>query len=187
MVSQSEIEELFWSRMTKQSNGCLEWTLSKTDNGYGQCWFEGKRWYTHRLAYKLKYNIILTRNDDVHHKCHNKICCNPNHLEVLSKSHHASLDSYNKQKIQCINGHNLNKNNIYLNVNGHRSCKVCRTNHQRKFSEYKGGIPNKNKTCCKHGHTFDINNTYLRSNGARACKQCKLNSKQKTRTQQLYG
>ncbi len=172
----TERQKEFWSCLDRKRNGCWEWTKSVINKGYGQYWYNGKRWYVHRLAYFLTYGLFESL--DVHHKCHNKICCNPKHLEQLPRDVHAKIDSANANKTYCSRGHAFTVANTYITSTQTRACRKCKALSQRKYTGlYQGGTANKLKTHCKHGHKFDVNNTYIRPNGHRACRRCKQNSK----------
>lgn len=184
--TREEDELIFWSRLNKIPNGCWEWLLSVVNKGYGACWFQNKRWYVHRLAYYLSNGVLPSSQEDVHHKCHNKICCNPEHLELLSKKKHASIDNANSNKTSCHIGHIFDSVNTYHAKNGSRACRKCKAISQRKYTgKYQGGIDNKNKTHCMHGHEFNKQNTYIRSDGNRSCRTCKMLSKKRLKKQ--YG
>ena len=68
--------------------GCWEWTGSRRPGrassvGYGQMRFEGRNYFTHRLAYQLWVGPIpdgLT----IDHLCRNTLCFNPAHLEAVT-------------------------------------------------------------------------------------------------------
>lgn len=70
----------------KMPNGCVEWT-GNFSNKYGRINSGGKRLLAHRVAYEIKYGPIeMTK--EIHHKCNNTKCINPEHLEALSSFHH---------------------------------------------------------------------------------------------------
>lgn len=59
--------------------GCLIFTGSWTNAGYGQATVDGKRGYTHRFAYR-EANGRIPDGLHVCHKCDTPPCCNPEHL-----------------------------------------------------------------------------------------------------------
>ena len=66
-----------------KSGECWIWTGSTINSGYGQVW-NGKTMQTvHRFAYEL-YKGPIPEGMHVDHKCHNKICCNPSHLNAVT-------------------------------------------------------------------------------------------------------
>jgi len=72
----------FWTRVD-QSGECWLWTggLAKR-TGYGKCWYQGKEWRAHRLAWFLTHGPIPD-NLLVCHNCpggDNPLCCRPDHL-----------------------------------------------------------------------------------------------------------
>ena len=62
------------------SGECWLWTGSCV-RGYGQFWFEGTTWLTHRLMYLHCYGELPEEPLIVRHKCKPKNCCKPEHLE----------------------------------------------------------------------------------------------------------
>lgn len=60
---------------------CWEWTESLYHNGYGR-FSDSGRWYlAHRVSYKLNVGPI-PKGMVVMHRCNNKKCVNPFHLDV---------------------------------------------------------------------------------------------------------
>lgn len=62
------------------STGCWVWQKS-TREGYGQIMVDSVPWLAHRYAYTVAYGNI-PEGLLVRHKCHNRKCCNPEHLHV---------------------------------------------------------------------------------------------------------
>lgn len=60
-------------------NECWPWTAKSQVKGYGRIKVAGKQQRAHRLVYAIHFGPIP---DDlvVRHTCHNRACCNPNHL-----------------------------------------------------------------------------------------------------------
>ena len=74
------MEERFWSKVNKTSE-CWLWTGCCVKNGYGYFRVEGKMMYAHRVSWLLADNTIPD-GLIVRHKCRNKNCVNPEHLET---------------------------------------------------------------------------------------------------------
>lgn len=116
-------------------SGCWIW---KNDNSLGNHGYimlgrieEKNRSY---LAHQAVYEI-WTGNEppkqgsgyEIHHKCENKKCCNPDHLEIRTISSHR-LEHGNKYTdvTSCIHGHLFSVENTYINpTSKSRQCKVC--------------------------------------------------------------
>lgn len=87
---------VFWSKVSipKTRVDCWEWTETTNSNGYGR-FFVAPHWVSaHRLSYELLKGPIP---DGLHirHLCHNRLCCNPDHLDVGTPKQNAqdSLDA----------------------------------------------------------------------------------------------
>ena len=75
------------------SGECWLWT-GCCDKGYGQFWFEDKRWRVHRVMYLHCYGELPKQPLEVCHKCKSKNCCNPDHLEAGTKSKNMGIDRH---------------------------------------------------------------------------------------------
>lgn len=61
---------------------CWLWQ-GATTNGYGVMSWQGRQWYTHRLAYQVWVDEIPA-GTVVHHTCGLKLCINPGHLQAVT-------------------------------------------------------------------------------------------------------
>jgi len=93
----SSIEKrLFNKRKIDSVTNCWNWVGSITEGGYGQIGYKNKMYYTHRLSYKLFVEEI-PEGILVRHKCDNKLCFNPEHLE-LGTYQDNNLDTLERNK-----------------------------------------------------------------------------------------
>jgi len=85
-TTDTEVQNYITKRITiNQSTGCWEWSLMKrqgygvTDTGtraFKHCNTE----YLHRISY-LVYKGPIEESEVIRHRCNNRACCNPDHLE----------------------------------------------------------------------------------------------------------
>ena len=74
----------FTDRVKATPDGCLSFTGAKQSKGYGCVSISGVVYLAHRLAWELARGPIpagLT----VDHLCRNKVCLNPDHMEIVSR------------------------------------------------------------------------------------------------------
>lgn len=76
---------------------CWPW-LAGTGGKDGRGYFSAKgiKWLAYRLVYTLIYGEIPS-GQMVRHKCDNKLCCNPYHLELGSQSDNEN-DKYDRDR-----------------------------------------------------------------------------------------
>ena len=124
-------ERRFMTRIAKDENGCWNWIGAKMRNGYGQLAVGGQHWAAHRYAYtELRGEIPVGL--DLDHLCRNRACCNPDHLEPVTRSENlkrgetgAWAKEHNGGKTHCPSGHQYDEANTYLHPSGRRCCRAC--------------------------------------------------------------
>ena len=123
----------FWDSIDV-SDGCWIWMRSRGRGGYGQTSIGGKSRRAHRVAYELYYGVTLTPDQLLHHKCHNKSCVNPHHLEITNQWNHVDSAVFgNEDKTHCPHGHEYTLQNICWNRNGRaRECRTCKYGRIRR-------------------------------------------------------
>ena len=72
----------FWAKVDK-SGDCWTWHASTDLYGYGHIWFNGKLVLAHRFSYALAYGECAN-NLVIDHMCHNSLCVNPLHLQLVT-------------------------------------------------------------------------------------------------------
>jgi len=70
------------------ATGCWNWTAGTAGKGYGYFYWEGGMAYVHRIVYHLVVDDALPirgggRRVCIDHLCGNKVCANPQHLELV--------------------------------------------------------------------------------------------------------
>jgi len=90
--------ELLETKTLRNDKGCWLWQGNKA-NGYAviDTLYQGRRTRTgHRLAYRLA-NGEIEEGMQVHHKCANRACVNPDHLQLVTlESNIAEMHERNK-------------------------------------------------------------------------------------------
>lgn len=125
--------------------GCWIFTGAVQSSGYGSIAIDGNGTtkLAHRAAYELLVDRIPAGMTIDHFVCFNKLCCNPAHLEVVSRAENTrravenglaypALAARNAAKTHCDNGHEFTDENTYINREGHRTCRECRRVSDRK-------------------------------------------------------
>lgn len=68
-----------------ESTGCHLWTGNVNRGGYGRVHVNGRKHVVHRIAYEIA-NGPIPEGMDIDHLCRTRSCCNPVHLEAVSRS-----------------------------------------------------------------------------------------------------
>jgi hypothetical protein len=120
----------FLARVRK-TKYCWEWLGTKTAAGYGK--FNFKRGMSPQMAHRLSYVLFkgpFPKKLNIDHKCRNKSCVNPDHLEPVTKAENnlRSFKSRRKGKFsdKCPNGHDYTEATAYMDPRGGRQCRICR-------------------------------------------------------------
>jgi HNH endonuclease len=74
----------FVRRLTVNENDCWIWNGCLYPGGYGQVVIAQRKHRTHRVLYEAMRGPIPV-GFELDHLCRTPACCNPNHLEVVTK------------------------------------------------------------------------------------------------------
>ena len=134
-------ERRFWDKVDV-TEGCWNWQSSTTSEGYGRFSVGGRDVSAARWFYELNYGPIA-EGMLLRRTCENRRCVRLDHLEPCSRVDHAGISkgpiSENARKTECIRGHALKGDNLYVDPNGSRKCIQCRTGiYERRKARFKG-------------------------------------------------
>lgn len=129
------VDERLWPRIDASAD-CWEWT-GATTKGYGVIFVGGypHMAYTHRVVWE---RLVGPIEDDyeLDHLCRNKVCANPDHLELVSHKTNVlrgwSDPARRARKTQCKRGHAFTDKNTYVTPSGHRQCRTCHRDQMRE-------------------------------------------------------
>lgn len=113
---------------------CILYTGRIRKDGYG---FHKNSELAHIRAYRLAKGEIPYKHI-IHHKCVNRLCINPEHLEaVLQKDHPDAAVMLKRSQTHCINGHEFTKENTNTTIDvygdSHRHCRACDRRRHRRY------------------------------------------------------
>lgn len=166
----------FLSKCRSDSSGCWFWG-GATNGKYGVFSHGGYREYAHRFSHIIFWGAIRP-GFDVHHECNKPNCVNPEHLRQVTRRENVLLSGSPSaicaKKTHCPKGHPYYGDNLEIDSNGARRCKICRRDASRRFSlkAKRNREPKPKKTDCKNGHKLAGKNLYITPQGYRQCREC---------------
>lgn len=90
-------------KINSKASPCHLWTGSTSGNGrgggYGRMCLDGQTVATHLVAYTHYFGYIPGKKQ-VDHLCNQRLCCNPQHLELVTH-----LKNQRRRAKRKINGH----------------------------------------------------------------------------------
>jgi HNH endonuclease len=100
----SDLAARFYERVAiEHPSKCWEWTLCRTDRGYGKFSIKGKNHRAHRVAWALWHGREVPDDLLVLHSCDNPPCCNPYHLRLGTNADNAR-DAAERQRWRPVKG-----------------------------------------------------------------------------------
>ena len=141
-LSLGDVQRFWESVAVDKQTGCYAWTGTRFSQDYGHFSIGTQAYYAHRLQWWV-VNGPVANGKELHHRCKNKWCVNPDHLEEVTRKEHFQ----NHLKSHCRYGHPLLPGSVYFLKRGGRLCKLCakrrkdiweakkHINHKRKKEE----------------------------------------------------
>lgn len=121
----------FWTKVDR-SGDCWPWLAARARSGHGWFRLHGRMHPAHRVAYANEVGPIPD-GLEIHHRCGNPGCVNPEHLEPLTKADHSRLNpivAAQAAQTACKRGHAFTEDNTYV-WRGMRHCRTCHAARQR--------------------------------------------------------
>ena len=168
-------ERRFWSKVDRRGpEECWPWMGTRNRNGYGQISFDGRGQMVHRVAYELCVGPI-PEGLTLDHLCRVRHCVNPAHLEPVTQQENLArtvgwFGANQRRKTHCPKGHPYDEENTYITRRGHRACRECKRQRDRRRRAENRTEP---ATHCQRGHAYDGENTYIDYRGRRMCRRCR--------------
>lgn len=128
------------TRIDIDSHGCWNWTGAKTSGGYGRItWSVNKK-----MIYALTHRVMWTATNgaipagfDIDHLCRNRACCNPEHLEPVTRQTNLlrgdTIPAARASATHCHKGHEFTAENTRTTTLGQRECRTCKREANRAY------------------------------------------------------
>jgi hypothetical protein len=130
-------------QMIPEARGCWLWEGFETADGYGRVMYDGKSRFVHRVMYEAVRGAI-PEGLVIDHLCRMRSCCNPDHLEVVTRLVNNQRGIYPPARYslrdECSRGHRYAESGYYTkrvyskrkgSVVEWRICKVCHNDRRR--------------------------------------------------------
>lgn len=127
-TSDDDCREKILSRISVDENGCWNWTRYIDSAGYGRITVNMRVIRAHILSYRVFVGDI-PNGLELDHLCRNRKCCNPDHLEAVTRKVNLlrgeAPSAKNARKTHCVNGHEFTAANTTIDKTGSRQCNAC--------------------------------------------------------------
>ena len=97
-----ELFENFYSKIKfNELTWCWDWIPPVNTGGYGTFTYLNKNYRAHRMSYFL-FKGFIPKDKEIDHLCHNRKCCNPEHLKLVSSSENLKNRNFTRTGIRYI-------------------------------------------------------------------------------------
>jgi HNH endonuclease len=121
----------FWTKVEK-TEACWLWTRTRLSTGYGVIKINNESLLCHRVAFRYTRGFLPGKGLVLDHLCENRLCVNPDHLNVTTIYLNAfrggrrpSKSIYRRPVLQtyCKRGHLME--NTRKAISGNSVCGIC--------------------------------------------------------------
>lgn len=130
-VHEMRPEDWFFRHVTEDPDGCWNYHPVHPVTGYAE--FTVGKGTRRVLAHRWSYGHFIApipAGLEIDHLCKNTACVNPWHLEPVT--HEVNTQRGVGTADACVNGHPYDASNTHVRPNGHRQCRTCRQNTERR-------------------------------------------------------
>jgi hypothetical protein len=140
------LENRFYEKVAfpRTRDGCWIWQASDNGVGYGQIWVCDRMVSAHRLSYELWYGEPIPDGRQIDHKCHQRACVRPDHLDVVTPRENVSrglISDMNPKKTSRFRGVSWHLSRgvwvARMRVNGRQQFLGYFTNEQAAAATYR--------------------------------------------------
>lgn len=129
-LARAAIERFDRSFLPEALTGCWLWLGPLNQDGYSRFFALGKRTTGHRFSYE-RFVGRIPGGLVIDHKCRNRSCVNPDHLEAVTNDENMRRGHHATKKF-CKHGHPFDGDNTRLvprkNGRHQRACRTCERN-----------------------------------------------------------
>ena len=124
-------------RLVVRENRCIEWTGKCDRCGYGYVQYNGRSRQVHKVIYEFLHGPVPRGLVLDHIKCDNPKCANDEHVKPITNKENVlrgiGFTAMKARQTECIRGHPLSGDNLYMRLDGHRACKICKRECLRRY------------------------------------------------------
>ncbi len=134
------IIERFLAKIVKdKETGCWNWVGYVNKGGYGLISSDTRPLLSHRVSHTF-YKGDIPKGFDIDHLCRNRSCCNPDHLEAVTRKENLKrgigpqlASERSKAATHCPKGHEYTVENTRYRTQGWKLCRICSRANRRDY------------------------------------------------------
>jgi len=132
----SDVRLAYFLEKVNKTNTCWLWTGTRSSTGYGVVKFNNENLLSHRVAFRHTRGFLPGKGLVLDHLCENRLCVNPDHLEVTTINLNATRGRtpLSFKQTFCKNGHRLSETRKVYGKDNPR-CRICRSAKVRVYNK----------------------------------------------------